>query len=67
MIHNGYKLEYVRRRYGKTTYTWIYLVIGKKRFPTGDPVPKIMPSKDDRDRAVSHALRCAETTVGEGK
>ena len=66
MTHNGYTLEFTRRRYGKTTFTWIYLVVGDKQLPTGDPVPKIMPSKADLDAAVNHALKC-RATAEEGK
>ena len=39
----AHKIEFERRRYGKATFTWIF-VDGK---PVGDPIQKIRPSKAD--------------------
>lgn len=57
MFHNGYEIDFTRRRYGKQTFTWINVRFGDKWQGSGDPVPKIMPSKADLAAAVESARR----------
>ncbi len=55
MIQNGHEISFTRRRYGKATFTWIYVKFGDRWQETGDPLQKIMPSKKDVEDAVSRA------------
>ena len=56
MIVNGYEVELTRRRYGQTTFTWIYVKFGNKWKSTGDPLQKIMPSRTDIEEAIKRAF-----------
>ncbi len=55
MQHNGHQIDFTRRRYGRNTFTWIYVRFGDKWQSTGDPVRKIIPSKKDLDEAIKRA------------
>lgn len=58
-------MELTRRRYGKTTFTWISVRIGNKWQSTGDPLQKILPSGKDFDEAIERAknFRINESTI----
>jgi predicted 3-demethylubiquinone-9 3-methyltransferase (glyoxalase superfamily) len=55
MKHKGYEIHFTRRRYGRTTFTWVYVKFGASWQSTGDPLQKIMPSKKDLDEAIERA------------
>lgn len=55
MQQNGYEICFTRRRYGRKMFTWIYVRIGNKWQSTGDPLPKIMPSRIDIEEAIKRA------------
>ena len=38
---NGYMIQFDRRRYGSTTYTWAYAVVDDQLVSLGDPYPAI--------------------------
>ena len=38
---NGYMIQFDRRRYGSTTYTWAYAVVDDQWVSLGDPYPAI--------------------------
>jgi hypothetical protein len=45
-----------RRRYGKTTYTWAFLVDGSKRISLGDPWNCLNPKRLELEEAAIAAL-----------
>lgn len=59
----GYEASLTRRRYGNITYTWIHFLINKKWQESGDPLPKIMPSRKDYAAALERAIRYRNLSV----
>lgn len=57
MQQSGHEIYFERRRYGRTTFTWIYVLISDKWQSTGDPLSKIMPSRSDIEEAIKRAHR----------
>lgn len=42
-----YSLDYTRRKYGNTTYTWVNALIDGVWHSLGDPWPCAMPPRDE--------------------
>ena len=61
MFQNGHEIDFTRRRYGKQTFTWIAVRIAGIWQNSGDPVPKIMPSRTDIADAIKRASRQPST------
>jgi hypothetical protein len=43
--HPNGEVEFERRRYGRTTYTWAYVWFDGERHSCGEPWPSVMPKK----------------------
>lgn len=43
----GFEFSFERRRYGSTTYTWVYLNRGADRVSLGDPWPCVTPKRSE--------------------
>ncbi len=50
---DGQTLEMERRRYGETTYTWVYLVAHGNRLQLGDPWPVLNPKRTEIREALA--------------
>lgn len=50
----GYQVYVERRRYGRTTYTWLYIDIDGERTQLGDPWPCITPKRTEIEDAIRY-------------
>jgi hypothetical protein len=47
------ELSFERRRYGRTTYTWVYVNLDGRWVSLGDPWPCVTPKRSEIREAVS--------------
>ena len=59
VIVDGVKISFVRRRYGRTTYTWLHAFINGAWDTIGDPWPCLNPPKREIKEALKCAVNCA--------
>lgn len=52
-----YPLRFERRRYGRTTITWVYATINGVEYQLGDPWPHLRPALREMRIALSDVLR----------
>lgn len=57
MQHN---LSYERRRYGNTTYTWIYVEYNGEWLSLGDPWPCVNPKQSEVNAAIQATIKEGE-------
>lgn len=49
---------FTRRRYGRTTFTWVHVEIDGELVDLGDPWPCITPKRKDMEAALTGLLAC---------
>lgn len=52
----GHPVRFTRRRYGRTTYTWVEVKLHGEWMDLGDPWPCVMPTKDSLQMAVQYLI-----------
>jgi hypothetical protein len=54
---DGRALAFTRRRYGKTTYTWVFVWDGTQWVDLGDPWPVLSPKHSELKEAIARKVK----------